>query len=486
MGKAKSMEVIHRIESTRNMKRREFLIAGGACLGSLVSSGCSGGAAAELDKTQSGGSASASGRILVIGAGMAGLAAARQLRKAGKEVIVLEARDRIGGRLFTSTKWADAKLDLGATWIHGAGEKNPIAKLARDMGARLATTSMDNGETFDSDGTPLDALATTQMESLQSSIQRALSEAQKATVDVSVQDAVRKGLNYNSQSQATRNRIDFLVNSTIEHEYSGEAKRLSSYWYDSGESYEGSEALFLDGYQVLVEHLAQGLEIRLGQVVTAISYSSDGEVTVTTNQGALTAQRVIVTLPLGVLQSGAVSFSPALPASKQTAIDKLGMGILNKCYLRFPQAFWDTKVDWINYIPGASSYGQWAEWLSLARPTGQPILLGFNAAAFGREIESWSDQRIVESAMSTLRTMYGTNIPNPTDAIITRWGSDPYAKGAYSCDVLGSTPEMRVDLAAHIQHRVFFAGEATERQYFQTVHGAYQSGIRAADEILAL
>jgi len=92
----------------------------------------------------------------------------------------------------------------------------------------------------------------------------------------------------------------------------------------------------------------------------------------------------------------------------------------------------------------------------------------------------------VNSAMSTLRTMYGNDIPAPSDWMITRWNSDPYARGAYSYNALGSTPEMRTDLARSVSGSLFFAGEATERLYFQTVHGAYQSGLRAADEILAL
>lgn len=468
------------------MNRREFLIASTACLSSFAQSGCGGGADNEEGKLGSSTPVVPPASVIVIGAGMAGLAAAQKLRAAGKNVIVLEARNRTGGRLFTSTKWADAKLDLGASWIHGAGDKNPIAKLARDVGARLTTTSLENGEIFDTNGTQLDTAASAQIESLQASIAGVLRNAQKANTDVSVQDAVRTGLQYANQTVADRNRIDFLVNTRIEHEYSGAANRLSSFWFDSGESFEGSEAVFLDGYQVLVEHLAQGLDVRLGQVVKSISYANETEVSVTTNQGTFTAQRVIVTLPLGVLQSGAVNFSPALPNGKQTAINKMGMGVLNKCYLRFPRAFWDTTVDWINYIPDTNKYGQWAEWVSLARPTGQPILLGFNAAAFGREIENWSDQKIVDSAMATLRTMYGKDIPEPTDSIITRWGSDPFAMGSYSCDILGSTPEMRNDLARHVNNRLFFAGEATEYQHYQTVQGAYLSGMRAANEILAL
>lgn len=469
-----------------NVKRREFLIAAGATLGATLLSACGEDANAG-DTADNGGTGPAtSGTVIVIGAGMAGLAAARKLRDAGKDVLVLEARDRLGGRILTSHKWGDATVDLGATWIHGAGPDNPIAALASKIGARLASTSLDNDLAFDTDGTRLGAAATAQIDTLRASIKTALAAAQKADADVSVQDAVRNGLGYASRSAADRNRIDFLVNTTIEHEYSGEASRLSSYWYDSDASFSGNDALFLDGYQVLIDYLAQGLDVRLGQVVKQIAWSADGEATVTTGTGAFTAQRVVVTLPLGVLQSGTVAFSPALPVAKRAAIAQLGMGVLNKCCLRFPTAFWDTETDWLNYVPDGSHYGQWAEWVSLARPTGQPILLGFNAAAFGREMETWSDRDIVASAMATLRTMYGQAIPEPVDTLITRWGSDPYARGAYSCNVLGSTPGMRADLAGNVNGRLFFAGEATESQYYQTVHGAYLSGMRAAGEILAL
>ena len=473
-----------------DIKRRQFLGATGACLGTLLLPGCGAGGA-EAATEPSGPAAapaapSPATQVLVIGAGMAGLAAARKLRDAGLQVVVLEARERIGGRLFTSIKWSDAKVDLGASWIHGDGAANPVAQLARQLGARLTTTSMDNSETFDTSGAKMGTDANEQLDELGESLKKVLASAQNADADKSVQEAARQGLGYAQRPESERNRIDFLVNTTIEHEYSGEAARLSSYWYNSDQAYDGNESLFLDGYHVLTQHLSQGLDIRLGQVVKAISWSADGAVRVSTSGGEFAAQRVVITLPLGVLQSGAVAFSPPLPGDKQAAISGLGVGVLNKCYLRFPHAFWETDVDWINYVPDSSHYGQWAEWVSLARPTGQPILLGFNAAAFGREIEAWSDAQIVASAMTTLRTMYGNDIPAPTGWEITRWHSDPYACGAYSCNVLGSRPEMRSDLAKAVGGRLFFAGEATEKQHFQTVHGAYESGLRAADEILRL
>ncbi|MBA5604812.1 FAD-dependent oxidoreductase [Duganella sp. FT3S] len=456
----------------------------GACLGTTLLAGC--GEADGEETPAKPGTPGAADQVIVIGAGIAGLAAASKLRQAGKQVVVLEARDRIGGRIQTSQRWMDAKVDLGASWIHGAGPDNPVANLARQIGAQLLTTSFDKRQVYDSDGARLGPDATDQLDALETALNGALRKAQDANADQAVQTAARNGLNYAGRPQAEKDKIDFLVNTTIEHEYGGEASRLSTYWYNSDLSYRGDEALFKDGYQVVINHLAQGLDIRLGHVVSAVDYHANGGVTVTTSQGSFTGRRALITLPLGVLQAGSVSFSPALPGDKQTAISQLGMGLLNKCYLRFPHAFWDTNADWLNYIPDGASYGQWAEWVSFARPSGQPILLGFNAAAFGREMESWSDTRIVNSAMATLRKIYGNNIPDPTDWMITRWGSDPYARGAYSCHTLGSKPEMRTSLASNVGNLLFFAGEATERQHYQTVHGAYQSGLRAADEILAL
>lgn len=457
------------------MKRREFLTATGACVGSVGLTACGGGDAPP----------GAASTVLVIGAGMAGLAAARKLQDAGRKVVILEARERLGGRLFTSTQWGAAKVDLGATWIHGDGAQNPVANLARQVRARMATTSFNSRETYDTPGGRMGADALANIDALQTSLNQVLTRAQGATTDQSVQDAARNGLNYAQRSAVEKSRIDYLVNTTVEHEYGGEASRLSARWLGNDESYAGNEALFLDGYQVLVDYLARGLDVRLGHIVSAIDYQPGGGVVVTTNRGRFSAQRVVITLPLGVLQSGSVRFSPALPSDKQTAINKLGMGLLNKCYLRFPQVFWNPNADWVGYVPDSTKYGQWAKWVSFVRPTGQPILLGFNAAAFGREMEKKSDADTVASAMATLRTMYGANIPAPLDWIITRWDSDPFARGAYSCNLLGSTPEMRTALAASVGGRLFFAGEATDRLRFQTVHGAYESGIRAANEVLA-
>lgn len=114
-----------------------------------------------------------------------------------------------------------------------------------------------------------------------------------------------------------------------------------------------------------------------------------------------------------------------------------------------------------------------------------PILLGFNAADNGRELEVSTDEQTVAGAMASLKRLFGRNLPEPLDYQITRWWSDPFARGAYSFNALGSTPGMRDQLAQSLAGRLFFAGEATERQHFGTAHGAYRSGLRAAREINA-
>lgn len=133
----------------------------------------------------------------------------------------------------------------------------------------------------------------------------------------------------------------------------------------------------------------------------------------------------------------------------------------------------------------AEAHGEWTEWVSFLPSTKLPVLLGFNAADQGRNLEKLTDQQIVQSAMATLRLIFGDEIPEPIDYQITRWASDPFSFGSYSFNAVGSTPQMRDDLAAPLQQQLYFAGEATHKDYFGTAHGAYLSGIRAAERLIA-
>lgn len=425
-------------------------------------------------------------QVLIIGAGIAGLGAARKLRDEGVDVIVLEARDRTGGRIHTYANWRGPAVDIGASWIHGAGPNNPVAKLARKIGARTVTTDSEKAELYNGDGSALSSRDEKKIESIRKEVREAIAEQSRRGPDYSLRRLVYAETNYQTRSPLEQRMIDFTLNSDFEHEYSGSADQLSRLWFDDGGSYPGEEAIFLDGYSVITDSLASGLDIRLRHEVTAVRYAEKEGVSIETTQGAFTANSVIVTLPLGVLKAGSVKFIPALPPQKQAAINQLGFGVLNKYCLLFPETFWNANADWLNHLPRTGHAGEWAEWVSFARPTGKSMLMGFNAANFGSKIEAWSDEKIIQSAVSTLSAMFGREIPMPLDAVITRWNSDPYARGSYSFNAVGSTPAQRDDLAHHLAAKVFFAGEATEKKYYQTVHGAYQSGLRAADEILKL
>jgi monoamine oxidase len=250
------------------------------------------------------------------------------------------------------------------------------------------------------------------------------------------------------------------------------------YW-DQGREFKGGDVLFPNGYDQITKGLAQGLDIRLEHIVQKIQYDNRG-VKIITNQGEFSCERAVITLPLGVLKSGAVKFSPALPQSKQAAIQRLGMGVLNKVYLRFPKVFWQ-DTDILGYI--SQNKGEWAEFLNIHKYIKQPVLLGFNAATYGSQIEKLSDKQIVGEAMKVLQNMYGTGIPNPEASLITRWQQDPFARGSYSYIPPGASRKDYDEIAKPIQNRLFFAGEATSSKYAATVHGAFLSGEREAQKI---
>ena len=420
--------------------------------------------------------------VIVIGAGISGIAAADKLDSEGMDVLILEARDRTGGRTWTMY-WDEAGMpvDMGAGWIHGSNPNNPITQIAEEHGIELLETDLNSAILLGADGQWVEDDEYYAIESMYDEFMEYRWEyAETTDEDSSVraaEDSFVKAKNLTMEQQL---QLRFMVNTTLEHEESADAHDLSL-WTDVGKPHVGTEFLFPDGYVQILDTLDDDLNIKLEHVVSKVAYDDQG-VVVTTNKGDFNSKYVISTLPIGVLKTGDVEFSPPLPSDKQQAIDRIGMGVLNKLYLLFDDMFWD-DVTLLNYVNPDGGH-MW-EFFNL-NGFGQPIILGFTSGDHSRQLEQLSDDEIISDAMSVLEKMYGDETLQPVDYVRTKWASDPFAKGAYSYVGVGATESDFAALSKPVMNRVFFAGEATYVDYTATVNGAYLSGLREAANISSL
>ena len=449
------------------MDRRTFIRNGLAAAAPLLAA-CSG-------RSAGGAPAATDERIVIVGAGIAGLAAAQELRFRGfDDVVILEARDRIGGRIWTVSIGDGIPVELGATWIHGI-TSNPVYDIAESNNISTATTDYDNAVIYDPEGE--------QTPPVDEELWRGYMRLARELPDASLQDVYDEFAVVHGLDEDERLLLRHTLNSMFEHEYGADISDLSIMTYDGGNALRGGDVVFPGGYSQIVDAVASGADVRLEHAVAGIDHSGDGVVVNVDSGSSFEADRVVVTVPLGVLKSGRISFVPPLPAQKQDSIDALGMGILNRTCLLFDDVFWNRNVEWIGRL--SEETGHWSETLNLYPYQRQPVLAMFNAGAFGAAVEQYSDEELTRRAVEALRSVFGA-VPEPADSVSTRWGSDPWTGGSYSYVPVGVTFDSYRELARPVGDRLFFAGEATHGRFPSTVHGALMSGWRAAREINGL
>ena len=422
---------------------------------------------------------------IIIGAGIAGLAAGEYLRSKGWGVTILEARERAGGRVWSRSDWKGKHpVDMGASWIHGISG-NPMAERAQAEGVRTVPFDYEKKAVFHAGGSRISAEEEARIEKgFQKTLKLANATAEELVRDVSLQKTftgAEKKLGWSPEESA---RLKFRAHTEIEHEFAASLEELSAQYWDEGEELPGGDAVVPGGVGSIVEPWARGQEIRFGQAVERVSYDRDG-VRVKTLQGLeMRAKKLIVTVPLGVLKKGKMVFDPPLPREKVEAIGRIGFGNYQKTVLLYDEVFWDREINLFDWDGGATGK-EWAEWVNLYPFTGEPVLIAFHTAQAAYGIEAMTDREISDAATGALASALGVKVPSPKDMIVSKWGHDPYAMGAYSFMGVGSTPEDRKRLGKSLEGSLYFAGEAVSENHAATMHGAYESGLAAAKECLA-
>nr|WP_231987493.1 NAD(P)/FAD-dependent oxidoreductase [Mycobacterium sp. E2238] len=409
--------------------------------------------------------------VLVVGAGMAGLSAARSLADAGWPVRVIEARDRIGGRVHTDRDWG-VPLEMGASWIHGTAD-NPLVQLARQAGAQLVTTDYYSWAklVIDPKLPPLDYDPT---------LWRVFVERARYQVDSgSLAAAVNAAAGGAALSTSDRAQLAFYLTTEIEDEFAADADQLSAITFDEGDYSGGDQAVITNGYDAVPRLLADGLRVELNTPVTAIARRDDS-VVVRTKDRTFQGPAAIVTVPLGVLKAGAIAFDPPLPGPHRRAVDALGFGVLSKSFFRFNRRGWTVGNAFYQYL--AADSGPWAQWFSLPAAAG-PIALAFNAGDRGRAVEASSPRELIATALPIAHRLFGEDV-SPVEVRTSSWSADPYARGAYSFHAPGSGLDDRRRLQEPISDRLYLAGEAVGVSNPSTVHGAMASGRYAAEELM--
>jgi monoamine oxidase len=401
--------------------------------------------------------------VVILGAGAAGLGAARRLADANLSVRIVEARDRVGGRAFTARDPSGLALELGCAWLHSADE-NDLTGLALRSGLTVDRTVPPWRTQLNDIG-----FAAADQADFRAALERLftrLYEAGGAAADQPANRLLEAG-----------NRWNPLLDAISTYMNGVELERVSvrdfSNYHDSGVNWR-----IVEGYSALMDALSARLDIIFDCPARLIDHSG-ALLRIETPRGDLRARAVIVTVPTSVLSSGSLRFYPALP-DKTGAAAVLPLGLADKIYLRLDGA---EEFPPDSHLYGASDRVRTGTYQ--LRPLGRPLIEAFFAGQLARDLEAEGDAGFARFAIDELAALLGNGIRRRLHPLAaTAWAHDPFAQGSYSHALPGHAGA-RLVLAAPVDGRLFFAGEACMVNDFSTAHGAWRSGMRAADAVIA-
>jgi monoamine oxidase len=400
--------------------------------------------------------------VLIVGAGAAGIAAARRLHDAGVDCLLVEARDRLGGRAFTAMA-EGYPLDLGCGWLHSA-DRNPWVAVAQAQDRAIDRTPPP----WSRPGVGLGFPPEQQREyraAMEAFFER-VSDLAGKDVDVAASEALEPG-----------NRWNGLISAVCTYIGGAEPERLSALDFDN---YADTEINWrvVDGYGALIAAHAAGVPVRLNCKVRRIDRSG-ARLRIETSEGAIAAAKVVVALPSSMIGEMENLFSPILPDKVEAALG-LPLGLADKLFLSL-----DAPDE---FEPGGRLFGaidRVATATYHMRPFGRPMIEVYFGGSNAAALERGGIAAFADFATRELVSHFGAGIAKRIRPLAMHlWAADPLARGSYSYATPGHAG-CRAALAATVEERIYFAGEACSTHDFSTAHGAYRTGVAAAEAILA-
>lgn len=397
--------------------------------------------------------------VVVIGAGAAGIGAGGRLAKTQARFLLVEARDRVGGRAHTIQRGGEA-LDMGCHWLH-SGDRNVMAQLAAALGFHVDHSPAPWQRQSGNQG--LSSAEQADFGRAFAAFEKRVDEEAERNPPVAASAYLEPGSRWAPMMNAV---FSYISGASLDHIDARDYARYE----DTGFNYRVAE-----GYGALFAACAAALPVQLETEVQAIDWSAD-RVSVRTNRGVIEARTVIVTLPTTLYAN--IAFTPPLPKKREAAAG-LPLGFAEKLHFALSGAEEFPKDGHLFARFDSANIGSYH-----LRPSGRPMIEVYFGGSLAKGLVAAGPEAMQDFAFDELSTLLGSEFPKRLTLLAsTAWSRDPHAMGSYSYAEPGFA-EMRAVLAAPVGERLFFAGEACSRHRYSTAHGAYETGYAAAEQAL--